>query len=89
MMFEMLSFPILRSGKIASYPSETKSFYFDFQGVQGKQRWAVYVAQSESVSGALRSWVNLFTSSWALVSEEATYNLVGQIPQSFINFSLA
>lgn len=53
-------FPVLRSGKIASYPlpptTETKTFLFDFRVFKGNSGGPVYVAESTRFyDGALHS----------------------------------
>ena len=94
MMSNDAGFPILRSGKIASYPllptGQTKSFYFDFRVFKGNSGGPVYVAQSDSVYGGAAHLGESLHFIMGLVSEEATYNeqLVGQYSAELHQFQL-
>jgi hypothetical protein len=93
-MSNAAGFPILRSGKIASYPllptDQTKSFLFDFRVFKGNSGGPVYLAQSDRVYGGAAHLGESLHFIMGLVSEEATYNeqLVGQYSAELHQFQL-
>lgn len=93
-MANAAGFPILRSGKIASYPllptAHTKSFLFDFRVFKGNSGGPVYIAQSDRTYGGAAHLGESIHFIVGLVSEEATYDekFVGQYSAELHQFQL-
>ena len=87
-------FPILRSGRIASYPllptMTVKTFLFDFRVFKGNSGGPVYIAQSNRTYGGMAHLAEKIHFIVGLVSQESTYNeqLVGQYSAELHQYQL-
>ena len=82
-----LGFPILRSGKIASYPllptKETKAFLFDFKVFQGNSGGPVYIfQQNPSYGGEMHLGATIVGIIGVVTSEQNITQKIEQILES-------
>ncbi len=87
-------FPILRSGRIASYPllptATVKTFLLDLMVFKGNSGGPVYMAQSGRMYGGAEHVGQSIHMIMGLVSQESTYNeqLVGQYSAELHRYQL-